>query len=149
MTRQRPPRNGAAVIEAAFVLPVVIFFLLAIIVGAMGVFRYQEVCLLAREAARYASVRGTDYAREMQRPAATPQDVFDNAIKPRVMTLETARLTYSVTWDQENAPATLTTDPAKPRGNTVIVTVRYSWHPEALLIGPFTLTASSTLPMTY
>jgi len=39
----------------------------------MGIYLYQEVCFLAREGARYASVHGGDYHREVKQPAATPQ----------------------------------------------------------------------------
>ena len=33
--------------------------------------------------------------------------------------------------------------------NYVTVTVTYQWYPEFLLVGPITLTSTSTMPMTY
>jgi len=149
MTTNRHPRRGVALFEVAIVFPVIVFLILALVVGGAGIFRYQEVCYAAHEAARYASVRGGDYALETKSPAATPQDIYDNAIKPRLMTLDTARLSYSVSWDKNNSPVSVGADYEKPVGNTVTVTVTYSWLPELYLVGPINLTASSTLPVTY
>ncbi len=142
-------RRGATLIEVAFVFPVIVFLILALVVGGAGIFRYQEVCYAAHEAARWASVHGGDYALETKTPAATPTDVYNNAIQPRIMTLDPSRVTYSVTWDKSNYPVTVSSDYEKPVGNTVTVTVSYSWLPELYLVGPITLTGSSTLPMTY
>jgi hypothetical protein len=60
MTRRRQLGARAAVtaVECAIVLPVTFFLLFALVVGGMGVFRYQEVATLAREGARYASTHG-------------------------------------------------------------------------------------------
>ncbi len=149
MTSLRCPRSAAITVEAALVFPVLVFLVLALMVGAAGIFRYQEVCYAAHEGARYASVHGTGYASETGNSAATAQDVYNNAIKPRLVTLDQSNLSYSVTWDRTNSPSSITTDPAKPVQNTVTVTVSYTWLPEMYLVGPITLTGSSTLPMSY
>ena len=39
--------------------------------------------------------------------------------------------------------------PEKPVANTVTVTVHYTWFPELYLVGPITLTSTSTMPMSY
>src|SRR5438874_6658377 len=129
MTRVRLPRRGAVTVEAALVLPVALFLIIGLLIGAMGVFRYQQVSWLAREGARYASVRGTDYAKETGKPAATPQDVFDNAIKPNAAAMDMSKLGSSVTWDKTNSAATVSSSYSVPRGNTVSVTVTYTWLP--------------------
>jgi len=149
MLRPRRVRPGAALVEAAFVLPVAIFLILAIVVGGMGVFHYQETCYLAREGARYAAVHGTDYQKDTKNAPATAQDVYDNAIKPQIMTLDPNNLAYSVTWTSSNSPTTVTNDAGKPLGNTVSVTVTYTWIPEWFLAGPIPFTSTSTLPMSY
>src|SRR5262249_60834720 len=46
-----PKRRGVVTVEAALVFPIVILLLLGLIVGAMGIFRYQQVAWLAREGA--------------------------------------------------------------------------------------------------
>ena len=57
-------RTGASVVEGAFVYPITFLLLLAIMVGGLGIFRFQEVAHLAREAARYASTHGGQYQAE-------------------------------------------------------------------------------------
>jgi Flp pilus assembly protein TadG len=143
------PRRGAALVEFSFVFPVVVFLILALVVGAMGIFRYQEANYVAHEGARYAAVHGTDYAAELKLPAATPQDVYNNAILPRLMTLDPSQLTYTVTWDKNNSPLSVNNSYEKPVFNVVTVTVSYNWLPELYIVGPITLTGTSTLPMSY
>jgi Flp pilus assembly protein TadG len=115
-------RRGAVVLESAIVYPVVFLLILGLIIGGLGVFRYQEVAWLAREATRYASVHGTQYAKITGKPAATATDVYNNAIVPRVVCLNLSQLSYTVTWSPNNSP-----------GSTVSVMVSYHWVPEAFL----------------
>jgi Flp pilus assembly protein TadG len=141
--------RGTTTVEFAITCPIAFFLIFAIIVGGLGVFRYQQVASVAREGARWASVHGGDYARELKKPAATPQDVYDNAIKPAAVALQDKYLTYEVTWNKSNMPLSVGTDYEKPIGNTVTVTVTYQWFPELILIGPFSLTSTSTAQMVY
>ena len=142
-------RRGTTAIEFAVAFPIVFFLLLATVVGGMGVFRYQQVAAVAREGARWACVHGGEYEQVTGKPAATPEDVFNKAILPAATMLRPENLSYSVTWDQSNMPLQVTEDVQEPFGNTVTVTVTYQWYPEMLLIGPFTLTSSSTAQMLY
>jgi Flp pilus assembly protein TadG len=142
-------RRGAALIEGAFVFPVLVFFILALIVGATGIFRFQEVNYAAHEGARYASVHGSEWAKEQNATAPSADDVYNNGVKPRFMSVDPAQVTYSVTWNQNNTPTRLTTSYEKPVVNTVTVTVQYNWMPEMYLVGPITLTGTSTLPMSH
>src|SRR5205807_1052801 len=117
---------------------------------AMGIFRYQEVANLAREGARYASVHGYQYAYENTgKTAATPTDIYNNAILPQAVCLDSDKLTYSVTWNQSNAPFRMSADYEHPIANTVTVTVTYKWIPEWFLVGPIMLSSSSTMTMAY
>jgi Flp pilus assembly protein TadG len=97
-------RRGATVLECAIVYPVTFLLLLGILIGGMGVFRYQEVASIAREASRWASVHGKQYATETGKPAATATDVYNNVIVPKAVSLDLSRLTYSVTWNKDNNP---------------------------------------------
>jgi Flp pilus assembly protein TadG len=142
-------RRGTTAVEFAIAFPIVFFLLLATIVGGMGVFRYQQVAAVAREGARWACVHGGEYEQVTGNPAATPEDVFNKAILPVATMLRPENLSYSVTWDQSNMPLQVTEDVQEPFGNTVTVTVTYQWFPELFLIGPFTLTSSSTAQMIY
>jgi Flp pilus assembly protein TadG len=142
-------RRGAAAVEFAIAAPILFFLVLAIMIGSQGVFRYHQVAALAREGSRWASVHGGQYEQETGQPAATPQDVYDNAILPAATTLNPKHLTYAVTWDESNMPLEVDEDVQQPFGNTVTVTVNYQWFPEMLLIGPYNLTSSSTAQMSY
>ncbi len=66
MIQSTPRRRGGAVLlELAIILPIMFLLVIGMIVGAMGIFHYQEVARLAREGARYACVRGTEYAKNV------------------------------------------------------------------------------------
>jgi Flp pilus assembly protein TadG len=142
-------RRGTTTVEFAFCLPVALFLILATIIGSVGIFRYQQTAELAREAARWASVHGGQYAAETGNPAATPEDIYVNAILPKAVALEPANLSYQVTWDTSNMPLDSSDNYATPHGNTVSVTVNYQWFPEVFLIGPFTLSSTSKAQMLY
>jgi Flp pilus assembly protein TadG len=142
-------RRGATTLEFAIACPIAFFLLFATIVGAMGVFRYQQVATLAREGARWACVHGGEYAQETNQPAATPADVFEQAMLPITVALDLERLSYEVTWDESNMPLSVHEDYETPIGNTVTVTVSYEWFPEMYLVGPLTLTSTSTAQMMY
>jgi Flp pilus assembly protein TadG len=142
-------RRGTTSIEFGITCPIVFFLVFAIIVGGLGVFRYQEVAAMAREGARWASVRGSDYAEETGQPGATAADIYNNAILPGAVGLNPSQLSYSVTWNETNEPLRVDNDVQHPVGNTVTVTVTYQWFPEMYLVGPYTLTSTSTAQMIY
>ena len=137
MLRRNRQRSGATVVECAFVFPLFFLLLIGLIVGTLGVFRYQEVASLTREAARWASVRGHQYSQATKNPAATAKDVYDNVIKARAKLIDPAEIDYSVTWDPNNR-----------QGSKVTVTISYNWVPEAFL-GGVNLTSTSTMLMSY
>jgi Flp pilus assembly protein TadG len=150
MRLNHPKRAGVTVVESAVVYPVVFLLVVGLLVGAWGVFRYQELASLARRATRYASVHGTQYAFDTKNPAATPQDIYDNAIAPYAIGFDTSRLTYSVTWNTNNAPTHVinVNGSVTPVRNTVTVTINYRWLPEAFL-GEIQLSSTSVMPMSY
>ena len=137
MLHRPPRRRGTHLLECAVVVPVLFLLLFGLLVGALGVFRYQQVASLAREGARYASVHGSQYQEVTGKPAATAADVYTNAIAPRAVILDPSQLSSSVTWNPDNR-----------QGSTVTVQVTYQWVPEAYL-GGLTLSSTSTTPMSY
>jgi len=138
MRFRSPRRRGAAIVEFAVIGPVFLFLVIALIVGGIGIFRYQEVASLAREGARYASVRGTKYQQVTGNTAATPTDVFNDVISPGAVALDPTQLTYDVSW----------LGGSKQQGGQVTVKVTYQWIPEAFL-GGITLSSTSTMTITY
>ncbi|MCI0463223.1 MAG: pilus assembly protein [Gemmataceae bacterium] len=137
MTRRTQHRSGTTLMECAFVVPAFLVLALILLVGGLGVFRYQELASLAREGARYASVRGYKYAQTTGNNAITAQEIYDQVIRPRAVGLDLNRLTYQVTWDPDNQ-----------QGSTVTVRLTYHWVPEAFL-GGMDLTGTSTMTISY
>lgn len=73
-------RRATTVVECAVVYPVTFLILLGLIIGALGVFRYQEMAGLAREACRYASVHGAQYRRDAGLAIGSPGTSASNPI---------------------------------------------------------------------
>jgi Flp pilus assembly protein TadG len=129
-------RSGAALVEAAFVVPVILLLLYGIFCGAIMVITVDQVDTAAREAARFASTRGASYAFNTGNPAATSTDI-SNFAQSQGVTLDSSAMNVSVSWDTSNRP-----------GNYVTVQVVYNWPG----LGPFgaqTFTATSTQLVTY
>jgi Flp pilus assembly protein TadG len=151
MRRAPRRRSGATVVECAFVYPALFLLVLGMLVGAAGVFRYSQLASLAREGARYASVHGGQYAQEMNVPAPTPDQIFNNVIAPMAAGLDTTQMAYSITYNTTNWPYHTVLDANNnvvPVQNTVTVTLTYQWVPEAYL-GGITLSSTSVMPMSY
>jgi Flp pilus assembly protein TadG len=159
-------------LECAIVYPVTFFLILALVVGGMGIFRYQQVAHLAREAARFASTHGGQYAQENAAAitAGTLPNVNDSylantVVAGRAVALDPTRLSVQVslnttngTYDWDNIAATynrwpystvIQNDAVVPIQNTVTVTVSYSWIPEMYLVGPINLTSTAVNPTNY
>jgi TadE-like protein len=159
-----PRRRGASAVELAFICPVVLFLFFALGFGAMGVFRYQEVAHLARKGARYASTHGGFYHSEgidtrTGVPSISTSDQMRTYLLPYCTLLDpnslTVNLSYTAGLTPVNYPYYSDPDPnLVPPGSRIIrnnvrVTVSYRWMPELYLVGPFTLTSTSEMPMSY
>jgi Flp pilus assembly protein TadG len=141
-------RRGATIVEFALVGPLTLLLMIGLLVGGMGIFRYQEVASITRMASRYASVHGTQYQQDTGQPAATAQDIYNNVIVPQNVSLDLSQVQYSVTWNTDNSPyhTIIVNGNVVPVTNTVTVTITYQWIPEAYL-GGITLTSTSVTPM--
>ena len=96
-------RRAVTTVEFAVVAPITFLFLLGLLVGGLGIYRYQQVAHLSREASRWASVHGAQYAADTGNSAATASDVYQNVILPQAAGLDPNKLTYSVTWNTSNS----------------------------------------------
>src|SRR2546423_846727 len=65
-------RRGITVIECAVVYPVTFLLLLGLVIGSMGIFRYQEAAAWPRAGARYASPHGNAYRKDTGQPPGPP-----------------------------------------------------------------------------
>jgi Flp pilus assembly protein TadG len=161
MLRQKDRRRvGSILLESALVYPVLFVIVLAIIMLGLGVFRYQQVAHAAREGARWASVHGEKYAKERATTAATPEDVYTNAVRPHLAGAQPAATSYTVTWytnalgvpDKRPTRGVEYTDSAGAKQigavtNTVTVTVTYSWN--TILFGTIPVSSTSVTPISY
>lgn len=149
LRRNAPCRTGATVLECAVALPIALFLFIALVVGASGVFRYQEVATLAREGARYASTHGYQYRKDAGLSMGTAevwrQDIYDKAIKSKLVGLDESKLTVTVTWPDI---VNLKGKPDNWPGSKVDVTVSYDWMPSLYLVGPYKLQSTSSMPIT-
>jgi Flp pilus assembly protein TadG len=164
-------RTGTHTLECAIVYPVVFFLVLATLVGGIGIFEYQQVAHLAREAARYASTHGGQYQQENDTaiqagtlPSVTEAYIKSNIISPQLTWMKPSQVQVTVLFNQPSGsagwdatsnrwPITQYTDPNTAAQysvtNTVTVTVSYQWYPLLFIVGPFTLTSTSVMPMSY
>jgi Flp pilus assembly protein TadG len=150
LVRNCQRRRGATMIEGAVVMALALLLTLGVIILGLGVYRYNQVASLAREAARYATVHGGQFTLDTGQPMATPQSIYTNVIQPEAVGLDTSQLTYSVTWDNSNEMPIYLANPATGQylRNRVTVKITYNWVPEAYL-GSITLTSTSVMEMSY
>jgi hypothetical protein len=162
----RPQRRATSAVEFAVVGGITLFLILALVVGGMGIFRYQEVAHLAREGSRFASTHGGQYMldgidKKTGVPAINSSADLQTYLQSRIAGMDPAYLTVTVSWSApakympRNMPSFMDTDPSlvppgqKTISNYVTVTVSYQWMPEWFLVGPINLTSTSTVAMSY
>jgi Flp pilus assembly protein TadG len=126
-------RRGVTAAECGVVYALTLLLIVGTIIEGLGVFRYQQIALLAREGARWASVHGSTYQQEKNASAPTSQDVLDNVITPKMVGLDATQLTCTLAMTS----------------TTASVTISYTWTPEGFFNTPMTLTSTSIMPITY
>lgn len=158
---RRKARTGAVLVESAIIYTTTFLLICAIMVGAVGMARYQEVSQLARDGARYASVHGGQYSLDGMPSSTGVAAVASNSdmqsyVNPRMILLNSNSVSTSISWTapgNSNMPTYADTTGTPPSENSitnyVTVTVSYTWMPEAYLIGPFTLKSTATVAMSY
>jgi Flp pilus assembly protein TadG len=146
--RRAGRRRGVTTVEMAFVTPFFVLLIFGLIVGGLGVFRYNELATLSREGSRYASVRGMDYQQRTGNPAATAESIHAEAVLPRAIGLDTSRLSTTASWDKSKYPRQMETN-GTITTNYVTVTVTYRWRPEIFFGGEIVMSSTSRMPMSY
>lgn len=159
-----PRRRGATTVEAAVAFSVLFLCLFGLVVGGLGVFRYFQVDCLAREAARWLSVRGKNYANDTKNPSPTEQQTLNQVVLPLAAGMNSKQLTLQADWIDRSIDPGSSTNPATawdssskavvsytqdgaPVTNHVRVTVTYKWFPEAYFAGPYYLRCVTEVPM--
>jgi Flp pilus assembly protein TadG len=153
-------RRAAIAVEAAVVFPVVLVVFLGLVLGGVGVFRYQQTACLAREAARWASVRGSNWEQETNQSSPTAQQILQQAVLPFAAGMDPTQISLQVLWVNQGTGAAVAWDSSGKDvqsltaskdyvTNTVRVTVTYQWTPGWLVIGPINLQSTCEIPMSF
>jgi Flp pilus assembly protein TadG len=156
--RNTRERRGAVTVEAAIVLPVLLFLLLMLLIGGIGVFRYQQVACLAREGTRWASVRGTGWQMDTGQTPPTQQDILQNAVLPLAVGMDPNAITIQAEWlnGETGAVTAWDSSPKSPLSlsktnqgvsNRIRVTVNYVWTPGVLIPGSLNMSSVSEVAM--
>ena len=151
MRRRTRNRRGAGLVEFGLIAPVLFMMLIGTVIGAVGIFQYQQVAQIAREATRYASVHGNYYYGQYSGDTATAAntaasaDINTNAIAPYASGLSTSKLTHTVTWSN-TLPAGFV-PASSSAANTVKVTITYEWMP-LIYFGSPTFSSTSVAVIT-
>jgi Flp pilus assembly protein TadG len=89
------------------------------------------------------------YSTDPTQPSGTDTswagDTYDSAVRPKLVALDPALLTFKMGYPS------VVNQPTKPDnwpGSQVTVTVSYQWLPQLYLVGPITLSSTSSLPIT-
>lgn len=153
-------RSGIMAIEAAVVYPILVLLILGLIVGGTAVFRYQQVAFLAREAARWASVRGSDWQKTTDQTSPSSSDIRAQSVIPYASGMDPNGLTVTVEWiDQITGTATswdsASKDPVSLTNtggyvsNKVRVSIGYQYSPNFWIVGPLNLQSVCEHPMSF
>jgi len=125
---KRGGQRGSAMLEGALSLTVFLMIIFGTIDFGRMVFAYNFVSYAAREATRYAVVRGT----------ANPVDAagLTTFVKSEAIGLDRSAITVTPTWTPDHTP-----------GSTVQVKVSYSFQPIApyMPTGPITMNSTSKM----
>ncbi len=119
---------GSPAVEFAFVVPMLLALTLSAIDGGRAMLTFNSVERLARDGARYASVRGSENSSP-----ATEDDVTDY-LKGRATGLDNAKLGVNITWTPDNDP-----------GGVVAVRVTYGFDTLFLPFDTLNFDSTSTL----
>lgn len=155
----RTTKHGAVAVEAAIVLPLLFLLVFGIIVGGINVFHHQQVASLAREGARYASVRGADFQKDENQSSPTQAQILERAILARAVGMDPDAISVTVEWIDRGTGTVYPWDTAGKDvhsisltgeyvSNTVRVTVSYT-AATGLLGDPVTLRGVCEMPMSH
>jgi len=130
-----------------------------LIIGGMGVFRYQQVACLAREAARYAAVHGSGWHKETGQTCPT-SSAIQNAVLPLAVGMDQNNLAMQVQWVGQVSGTVQNWDSVSKHPlsvntsnqgvvNRLRVTVTYQWTPQLYLVGSINLQSTCEIPMSF
>ncbi len=140
--RRAPRRRGAAAVEAAFVLSVLLVLLFGLLDLGLAVLRYNSLSECARRAARQAIVLGERSAAplgpaEWSGGVDSPHPLTD-AVRPLLLTMRPQSVRLRAAWPDGDDRV----------GDRVYVELRFDHRPllpRLFGVGPWELAATSTM----
>ena len=119
---------GSSAVEFALVVPILIALSFGAIDGGRAMLTFNSVERLARDGARYASVRGSE------NPSPATESNVTNYLKGRTTGLDDKKLGVQITWTPDNDP-----------GGVVAVQVTYAFNSWFVPMGTLSFGSTSTL----
>ncbi len=119
---------GSSAAEFAIIVPILLALTMGAIDGGRAMLTFNSIEKLAKDGARFASVRGSEYSSP-----ATQTDIA-NHVKSRATGLDDTKIAVAVTWAPNNDP-----------GSAVAVRVTYAFDTLFLPFATVNFDRSSTL----
>lgn len=119
---------GSSAAEFAIIVPILLGLTFGAIDGGRAMLTFNSIEKLAKDGARFASLRGSEYSSP-----ATQTDVADH-VKGQATVLDDAKIAVAVTWTPDNEP-----------GSVVAVRVTYAFDTLFLPFGTLNFDRTSTL----
>lgn len=130
--KARCGERGQAMVEFAFVMPLLVLILMGVFDLGRAVYAYNVISSAAREGARYGVFKPLDLTGIQNQAKANTPALDPNLIAVTSLCIVTTK-----------ADGTLSTCPYKP--SLIEVTVTYVFQPVTLLFTPLTMTSRSEM----
>ena len=137
--------GGASVVETALSAMILLVFIFGILETSMALYAYHFTSESAREATRYAMVRGsscTITGCPIQAPDV--QTYTRGLVYPGI---DPSRILVTTTWPTTGPACTPSSNPCNNPGNVVVVTVQYQFFWSIPFVPPALLNLSSSSAM--
>jgi Flp pilus assembly protein TadG len=147
---------GAGILEMALSLTILIPFLFGIMEVCLGAYTYHYISEAAREATRYAIVRGSTFTTDcsgvtlatcIAQGGNNSGDIATYVQNLSFPGIDPNKMTVNSTWLTSAGTACGTTDSCKPPGNFVQVTILYNFPLSVPFVPVATWTLTSTSQM--
>jgi Flp pilus assembly protein TadG len=156
--RQRSPHDesGSTLVETALSITILLVFLFGIMEVCLGAYTYHVISEAAREATRYAIVRGATYTTDCTAPSAATcvaqggnnaGDIATYVQDLNFPGIDPSKMTVNSTWLTSAGVACGTSDSCKALGNQVQVTIQYNFPLSVPFVPLRTWTLTSTSQM--
>lgn len=156
LARAAASENGDSLVEFAMAATIFFTVMFAIMNFSLVMYAYSYLADSAREATRYAMVRGSTWVNNGGADCASPGPANCTAQTADIQTfvrnfgipgLNSNNITVTSTWLTASGAACGATDACKPPGNQVRITVSYSYTVSIPLVPQQTFAMSSTSQM--